>query len=322
MKHSLFVMLFFVCVSTSLIAQVYPLPITCLSKIIVIPRSWGWNNYIPQCMDTLRIGNLPPFPPYGTMSIGSCAELYELTLLGTVRTYRRIPSKAICEGAEHLMVIPLEKLEAEYDPAKNRTYVVRMYCEYWSGKDRTDTTELEFRVAPAFTAYARAVDVATGEPITAGQLVQPTHAQRAWLNTGEYHIDAWDEYGYEFLYWKCDFEEIPLDPTKRSQTITTRCWPIGTETVFTAFFQRKATSVDTDSDIGVRIHHDANAVIVEGTDPLTTTIVLVDVAGQQVYTRSCTQQRETISLTDLAPGFYFCIVRTGSSVRHISVYHY
>ncbi|MFM8771779.1 MAG: T9SS type A sorting domain-containing protein [Candidatus Kapaibacterium sp.] len=256
------------------------------------------------------------------MSIGSCAELYELTLLGTVRTYRRIPSKAICEGAEHLMVIPQEKLEVENDPAKTRTYVVRMYCEYWSGKDRTDTTELEFRVAPAFTAYARAVDVATGEPIAAGQLVQPTHAHRAWLNTGEYRIDAWDEYGYEFLYWKCDFEEIPLDPMKRSQTITTRCWPIGTETVFTAYFRRKATSVEVDSDVGIQIHYDAGAVIVEYADPSTSTIALIDVAGQQIYTRSNSQKRETISLADFAPGIYFCVVRTGSSVHHLSIHHY
>lgn len=322
MKQSVLVLLIVACAATTLVAQVYPLPITCLSKIIIIPRSWGWNNYIPQCMDTLRIGNLPPFPPFGTMPIGSCAELYEMSRQGTVRTYRRIPSKAICEGAEHLLVIPLEKLEAEYDPAKSRTYVVRMYCEYWSGKDRTDTTELEFRVAPAFTAYARAIDVATGTEITAGQLVQPTHAQRAWLNTGEYRIDAWDEYGYEFLYWKCDFEEIPLDPTMRSQTITTRCWPIGTATVFDAYYRRKATSVETDSAVGVRIRHDAGTVIVESADVSTTTIVLVDVAGQQVYARSCTHQREEISLNDLAPGIYFCIVRTGSSVHHLSIHHY
>ncbi|MBU3679078.1 MAG: T9SS type A sorting domain-containing protein [Candidatus Kapabacteria bacterium] len=322
MKKSLFVIIILTVVAPLLMAQVIPVPTTCLESSIYIPRTSSWSTYIPYCMDTLRIGRLPPFPPSGTMPIGSCAELYEVTRPGGVPTYRRIPAEVVCEWVEHLLVIPLEKLEADYDQPPTRTYVVRMYCEYWQDNVDDDTTELEFRVAPAFTAYARAVDVATGEEITAGQLVQPTHAQRAWLNTGEYRIDAWDEYGYEFLYWKCDFEEIPLDPTERSQTITTRCWQVGTATVFTAFFRRKATSVETNSDVGIRIRHHDNTVIVESTDASTITIALVDVAGQQMCTRSCTQSRETISLTDLAPGIYFCIVRTGSSVHHLSIHHY
>lgn len=273
-------------------------------------------------MDTLRIGRVPPFPPFGTMPIGSCAELYELSRQGTVRTYRRIPSKVICEGAEHLLVIPQEKLEAEYEPSKTRSYVVRMFCEYWSGKDQTDTTELVFHVAPAFTAYTRAMDVETGEEITSVQLVQPTHAHRSWLNSGEYRIDAWDGYGYEFLYWKCDVEEIPLETKKRSQTITTRCWPIGTSTVFDAYFQRNTTSVQAESDAGIRIRYDPNAVTVECADESIATIVIVDITGQQVITRYGTHRRETISLTDLRPGIYFCIVRTETSVHHSSIHHY
>lgn len=322
MKQSVFVIAILTLAASILIAQGIPVPTTCLETSIYIPRTSDWSTYIPQCMDTLRIGRVPPFPPSGKMPIGSCAELYEVTRQGTVPTYRRIPSEVICEGADHLLVIPLEKLEADYDISPSRSYVVRMFCEYWAEDVIGDTTELEFRVAPAFTAYARAIDVATGEEITVGQLVQPTHAERTWLNTGEYRIDAWDEYGYEFLYWKCDFEEIPLDPTKRSQTITTRCWPIGTATVFTGFFRKNATSAETDSDAGVRIRHAANAVIVESADMPATSIVLVDVAGRQVHTRSCTQKRETILLTDLTPGIYFCIVRTGSSVHHLSIHHY
>ncbi len=322
MKRSMLVIVVLAFSVSRLIAQVVPVPTTCLETSIYIPRTSSWGTYIPQCMDTLRIGRVPPFPPFGTMPVGSCAELYELTLNGMLRTYRRIPSKAICEGAEHLLVIPQEKLEAEYEPTKTRTYVVRMFCEYWSGKDHIDTTELVFHVAPAFTAYARAMDVETGEEITSVQLVQPTHAHRAWLNSGEYRIDAWDEYDYEFLYWTCDVEEIPLDPTKRSQTITTRCWPIGGATVFDAYFRRNTTSVEAESDVGIRIRHDANTVIVECADESTATILIVDITGQQVITRHSRHRRETITITDLTPGIYFCIVSTGSSVHHSSIHHY
>jgi hypothetical protein len=309
--------------ATSLLSQPLGKYTMCLESSILIPRSTGWSGYISPCMDTLRIGRYAPAAPAGTMPIGSCAKLLEKYRYPDTTIYRQVPATMVCENSDKLLIIPQEKLLAEYEPDKQKIYVVRLFCEYWIGKERTDSTEFEFQVAPAFTAYARAIDVATGEEIKEDFMVEPDHRNRGHLNNRPLYLQAHQNPQYEFRYWTCSHPEVPFDRTAFRQAIDYRCWPIGSTVIFDAMYSKVATGVDAGvASRGLTIHRSPTTVEVENPQAHPIRIILVDITGRVVYEQQGTSERHTISLQSLTPGLYHCQVQSTEHSLHTSIHHY
>ncbi len=297
--------------------------VMCLEVAIRVPGSDGWSGYISPCMDTLRIGRYAPALPAGTMPIGSCAKLFQMYRYPDTIIYRQIPAKMVCEKSDKLLIIPGEKLLPTYDPYKQMVYVVRLFCEYWQGKKRTDSTQFEFRVAPAFTAYARAIDIATGEEITNEFLVEPDHRYKGHLNTDPLYLGIFTSPRYEFKYWKCSHPEIPFDRTSIRQAINYPCWPTGSIVLFDGMFARISTGIDeVVSSKGLTIRRDATSVTVGNEQSQPVRITIMDITGRIVYANQGTSATHTILLQDFASGLYSCQVQSADHTLHSFINHY
>lgn len=295
----------------------------CLERSILIPRSTGWSGYISPCMDTLRIGRFSPAPPAGTMPVGSCAKLFQMYSYPDTTIYRPIPAKIVCENSEKLLIIPEEKLFPSYDPYNTIVYVVRLFCEYWQGKSKTDSTQFDFRVAPAFKAYARAIDIATGEEITDELLVEPDHRYQGHMNNEPLYLGTYSSQRYEFKYWTSSHPEIPFDRTSIRQAITYPCWPTGSVVLFDGMFARISTGIDdVVSSKGLTIRRDGTSVTIGNERSQPVRITLMDITGRIVYAHQGTSVTHTISLQDLTPGLYSCQVQSTDHSLHSSINHY
>ncbi|MBU3698808.1 MAG: hypothetical protein FGM33_02185 [Candidatus Kapabacteria bacterium] len=296
-------------------------PTTCYENIIELPHQ-QWGGVIPQCMDTLRIGYTPPMEPTGLMSPGTCAALFEVLSQGPVKTYRLIPSTSICENVDRVMVVPGEKLEPEFDLGKNRTYEVHTYCEYWRGKDYTDTTVISFRVTRGFRAHARAIDFETGLEIQEGTLVEPTVDQA--VNTGDapFRLNAWSNEKYEFMYWTCTHATIPYDIYAPFQVITMRCWPVNVTTVFNAFFRARTTTVREQAQSATTVSRSGTSLVIERATPASGEILIMSATGELVRRVLWTSAMERVSLEGLASGVYLCVVHNEHHTTHTLIHLY
>jgi hypothetical protein len=308
-------------VSACCIAVAQPVlpPTTCLENTIEIPHQ-QWGGVIPQCMDTLRIGYTIPMEPTGQMAPGTCAALFEVFRQGATKTYRRIPSTAICENVERVMVIPGERLEPEFDLGKIRTYEVHTYCEYWRGKDRTDTTVIPFQISRGFRAHARAIDYETGLEIMQEGLVEPTADQATNSGTAPFRLNAWSTEKYEFMFWTCTHTTIPYDIYAPFQVITMRCWPVNVTTVFNAFFRAPTTTVNESLREPITIRRSGNAMILERHHPGDGEITIMSVTGELVRHQVWGTATERVSLEDLASGVYLCVVRSQHHTIHTPIH--
>ena len=313
----------FLIITVSAIACSQPVlpPVTCYETFIEIPYQ-SWNGVVPQCLDTLRIGKTSPMPPTGLMPPGSCAELFEVSGKGASRIVRKVPAKVLCENAERVMVIPEEILTAETDPAKIKTYEVHMYCEYWRGKETTDTSSIPFMVSRGFRAHAVAIDYDTGLEITDLGLVEPT-ADHA-VNTGDapFRLNAWSNQKYEFLFWTCSYTRVPYDIYAPFQVIRTLCWPINVTTVFNAMFRLRTSDVQEVPGGSVRVSRRGSTICVERPLPSDGEIMIVTATGRVVHRSLWGSAIETIQLESLASGVYLCIVRDGHHITHTPIHHY
>lgn len=318
-----FIPLVLLLAAVSLCAQPLGKYTMCLEGSILIPRSTGWSGYISPCMDTLRIGRFSPAPPAGTMPIGSCAKLFQMYRYPDTVIYRPIPAKMVCENSDKLLIIPGEKLMPEYESYREKIYVVRLFCEYWIGKERTDSTQFEFRVAPAFTAYARAIDIATGEEIREDFIVEPDYRHQGHMNNRPLYLSANLSSRYEFKYWTCSHPEIPFDPTSFRLEIDYPCWPTGSIVIFDAMYSKISTGVnDLVSSRGLSIRQTGTSVSIENSQSQAVRITLIDITGRVVYMHQGTSASHIISLDDLTPGLYNCQVQSTEHTLHSSIHHY
>lgn len=315
--------LIFVFAAVSLLSQPIGKYTMCLENSIVIPRSTGWSGYISPCMDTLRIGRFAPAAPAGTMPIGSCAKLFEKQRYPDTMIYRQIPATMVCEKSDKLLVVPHEKLRPEYDRDNQKIYVIRLFCEYWNGKERTDSTEFEFQVAPAFAAYARAIDLVTGEEIQEDFMVEPDHRSRGHMNNRPLYLHANQRPQYEFRYWTCSHPGIPFDRTAFRQEIDYACWPTGSTVIFDAMYAKITSGVDAAIDAkGLTIRRTSMTITVENINASPVRIILVDITGRIVYEHRGTLSSHTISLQEFTPGLYCCQVQSAEHSLHSSIHIY
>jgi hypothetical protein len=302
-------------------AQPSPIGASCLESSIRLPGSGSWGGYIPYCMDTLIVERRNTLPPSGALGVGLCAELFEVHMEGGQRLRRRVSTTNLCDNPEYIMVVPHEKLQAQFALDSVRIYELHMYCQYWLGADRDDTSVIEFQVARGFNAYAQAIDEETGKEITGGQLVEPTKDHRSYLNTGEFRLNAWDGFGYTFQRWKCDVPGVPLDASSRSQTLDFRCWPINTTTVFTAEYRRLLSDVGAHFEQHVEIRQQGSKLLVRRPSDNPATLMLFDVTGQTIYHEQIHDSTTELSLGTLPCGVYLCTI-VGEHAPTTSIIHY
>lgn len=289
-------------------AQTSPVGASCLESSIRLPGSGSWGGYIPYCMDTLIVERRNTLPPSGALGVGLCAELFEVSMEGGQRRQRRVSTTNFCDNPEYIMVVPQEKLQAQFALDSVRMYELHVYCQYWLGADGTDTSVIEFQVARGFNAYARAIDDETGQEIAAGQLVEPTKDHRSYLNTGTFRLNAWDGHGYTFRRWTSDLPGVPLDASRRSQTLDFRCWPINTTTVFTAEYRRLLSDVRVHFEQPVDIQQQGSKLVVRRPSNNPATLILFDVTGRTIYHEQIHDSTTELSLGKLPSGVYLCSI--------------
>lgn len=320
MVHSMITVLMLF-VAFSINAQPNPVAADCVELSIRLPGNDTWGGYIPYCMDTLIVGRRNVLPPSGVAAAGMCAELFEVTKEGGSRQYRRISTTNLCDTPEYIAVIPDEKLRAQPALDSVRMYELHVYCQYWLGADRADTTVIEFQVARGFKAYARAIDSETGQEITAGQLVEPTKDHQSYLNTGDFRLHAWDGYGYTFQRWTCDVPGMPLNSTQPTQTLDFRCWPINTTTVFTAEYRRLLSDAPDPVEQTVDIRQRGPRLLVRRRSNAPATVMLLDVTGRVIYHENIHDSTTELFVGNLPCGVYLCTI-VGETSSTSTIIHY
>lgn len=299
--------------------------IVCREQSISLSPEEGTSLMIPHCMDTLRIGSVPALPRSPATVDPVCARLYRIKRTAQGVELTEIPTKTLCDSPNFLTLIPETYLEAEVAEGEAQWYEVVMYCSYWHGLKTPDTSRFQFRKATGFKAFARAVDIETGEDVTALNLVAPVYDNKDHYISDGMHLTAYEGSGYTFISWTSkNARDLSMLPslTERRQPLRGFCWPVQRDVEFIGLFQKVSTGVPGDRNDGYEIVVQPTSVRIRARPPRVASVRIYDVQGVAVLTAQLMNEATSIATDGLATGFYTIVVQGSTRTATHSFMHF
>lgn len=294
--------------STTLLCQ-WEGYVTCHETWIDLRPSDGWNGVIPRCMDTLRIGNSRAMKRHASTVDTVCARLFRLGSLGRPIRREEIPVETICEGPQQVTLIPAYRLAVTDDNDTPLRYEVQLYCSYWHGEDEHDTTYIEFWKATGFKAYARAVEIETGDDITSLGLVAPTVVEQSHFVYDGMQLIAYSGAGYEFDHWTCSEAGLLPDPLARRQLLDSLCWPVLRAVEYVGHFRRIPSSVHQRQTSCSRVIRSEGSILsIENPCMGPGFAMIYDMQGQQICMIDIGTSHVRVPSDSFAIGIYVAVV--------------
>ena len=283
--------------------------ITCHETWIDLRPEQGWSGVIPRCMDTLRIGITKAMQKHYSSADPVCARLFRFVSFAGSRVRQEILSDITCNGPSLVTLIPRERLPVLDSAQQPVQYEVQLYCTYGHGSEEHDTSRIIFRKATGFKAYARAVDIATGEDITALGLVEPTSANQDHSVHDGMMLTAFEGAGYTFERWTSDDGSLLPNDSMPRQLLDYMCWPVQRAVVYVAHFRKSATSVHYGGSQCERtVRHGTSELHISCPCENPGYVNIYDQQGRIAYSQTIAGGQVSISTRSLPVGLYAIVV--------------
>jgi|GEM_PF-1457440 len=296
--------------------------ITCHELYINVHPEGRWNGVVPICMDTFRIGLVPAKRRHAATVDGVCARLFRLQPTVPGKPRMEIPIDAICEGPNLVTVIAKTRLAATDNQGQVIWYQIEQYCSYWHGARDTDTSRITFRKATGCKAYARAIDMETGEDITAQNIVAPVFAHMDHYIDPGVQLTAYEGAGYRFVEWTSTDEHLLLSRTAHNQILSNRCWPIMRAVEFIGKFRKVTSALESsrgDASPIVDIRQSHIRVTDRTGDP--SVVEVYNMCGSLLASEPIVDGLAQVDIESFSTGLFIIVVKGTSQTRTHSFIH-